>query len=159
MILSNPKTASATLRDRMTDDEPAEARPAPIPAQDRRLAYGTTVGQTVHVSVRRPEPGSVVVHLRGEVDMASVPRLGELIEQRLTAAYLRSVVLDLSEVDFLSTGGLEMLLRAQRRAENRGVTLYIVPDERCVSRLVQLTGTEDRFHLCSSVSEAVAAAR
>jgi anti-sigma B factor antagonist len=158
VILSKPMTTSATLRDRMTDDEPAEARPAPIPTQDRRLAYGTAVG-TVHVAVRRPEPGSVVVHIRGEVDMASVPRLGELIEQRLTAAYLRTVVLDLSEVDFLSTGGLEMLLRAQRRAENRGVALYVVPDERCVHRLVQLTGTADRFSLCSSVSEAVAAAR
>lgn len=157
MILANP-TTSTILRDRMTDDEPADARPAPIPAQDRRLAYGTVVGQTVRVSVGRPEAGSVVVHIRGEVDMASVPHLEELIEQRLTAAYLRTVVLDLSEVDFLSTGGLEMLLRAQRRAENRGVVLYIVPDERCVHRLVQLTDTADRFCLCSSVSEAVAAA-
>lgn len=159
MTLSNPTTASATLRDRMTDDEPAETRPMPIPAQDRRPGHGATVGQTVHVSVRRPEPGSVVVYLRGEVDMASVPHLEELVEQRLTAAYLRSVVLDLSELDFLSTSGLEMLLRAQLRAESRGVTLYIVPDERCLFRLMQFTGTEDRFTLCSSVSEAVAAAR
>lgn len=142
----------------MTGDDVAEAVHASVPVQDRGMGHGTAVGHTVHVSVRRPEPGSVVVHIRGEVDMASIPRLGELIRQRLRAAYLRAVVLDLSEVDFLSTGGLEMLLHAQRRAENRGVALYIVPDERCVHRLVQLTGTEDRFCLRSSVAEAIAAA-
>lgn len=158
MILSNTMTTSVTPQDRMTDDDLAE-QPASIPTQDRRSVYGTAVGHTVRVSMQRPEPGSVVVHIRGEVDMASIPRLGELIRQRLRAAYLRTVVLDLSEVDFLSTGGLEMLLHAQRRAENRGVTLYIVPDDRCVHRLVELTGTADRFSLRSSVSEAVAAAR
>jgi anti-sigma B factor antagonist len=142
----------------MTDDDPAEAGTAPVPVRDRGRGHGTAVGHAVNVSVRRPEPGSVVVHIRGEIDMASVPRLGELIRQRLRAAYLRTVVLDLSETDFLSTSGLEMLLHAQRRAENRGVALYIVPDERCVHRLVQLTGTEGRFCMRSSVAEAVACA-
>jgi anti-sigma B factor antagonist len=153
--LSN-STTGVTSQDRLTDEDTAEAS-VPVPFQERGRGRGTSVGQTARVSVRRPEPGSVVVHICGEVDMASVPRLGELLRQRLRAAYLRTVVLDLSEVDFLGTDGLEMLLHVQRRAENRGVALYIVPDERCLSRLVQLTGTEERFCIRSSVAEAVAA--
>jgi anti-sigma B factor antagonist len=120
---------------------------------------GRAVVQALRLSIERPEPGIVVVRMRGEIDLASVPRLAELIQQRLTAAFLRTVVLDLSEVEFLSTSGLELLLHAQRRAECRGVAMYVVPGGRCVQRLVELTEMTDRFSWRSSVSEAVASAR
>jgi anti-anti-sigma factor len=160
-VIRSKPTTSSTEPGRQPDGTPADPTRETIPSQATswEARHGTPVGQTLHVSVQRPEPGSVVVHMRGEIDMAAVPRLAELIRQRLTAAFLRTVVLDLSEVDFLSTGGLELLLHAQRRAEHRGVALYVVPDDRCVRRLVDLTGTGDRFCWRSSVAEAVASAR
>ena len=154
--LSKPRTNSTPPGRKA--DAPAgapAARQAPVPAQAGE--HGAAAGR-LRVVVERPEPGSVVIRVRGEVDLSSVPRLSELIGQRLTAAYLRTVVLDLSDVEFLSTSGLEMLLHAQRRAEARGVAVYVVPGGRCVQRLVELTDTGDRFCWRSSVAEAVAAA-
>jgi anti-anti-sigma factor len=157
VILSKPMTSVSS------QDQTAHGPPQDPSGQEEIPPQGphaiTSAAAAVHVSVGRPEPGCVVVHLHGEIDMATVPRLAELIGQRLTAAYLRTVVLDLSEVDFFSTSGLEMLLHTQRKAESRGVTLYVVPDQRCVRRLVELTGTAGRFCWRTSVAEAVAAAR
>ncbi len=97
-----------------------------------------------------------MVRVLGEIDLASLPRLDDLISQRLTAAALHTVVLDLSEVTFVGCAGLELLLAAQRRAELRGISLCLVTGSRCVDRLLDLTGLADRFTLRHSVAEAIA---
>ena len=156
MILSRPRTSSRDTGRKSGAGSVREGVPSQSAPED--VHRGTTVAETLRLSVERPERGVVVVHMYGEIDLASVPRLGELIRQRLTAAALRTVVLDLSGVEFLSSSGLELLLNAQRRAEYRGVELYLIPGARCVQRLLDLTGMTDRFRWRSSVAEAVAAA-
>lgn len=114
------------------------------------------ISQALRLSVQRPARGVSVVRVLGEIDLASLPRLDDLISQRLTAAALHTVVLDLSEVTFVGCAGLELLLAAQRRAELRGISLCLVTGSRCVDRLLDLTGLADRFTLRESVAEAIA---
>jgi anti-anti-sigma factor len=133
--------------------------PQRLPSEPHGLVRDAPVGQILHLSVQRPAPGIAVVKMWGEVDLASVPRLNELIRQRLTAAVMQALVLDLSEVTFLSSSGIELLLHAQRRAENRGIAMFVISGARAVDRMLELTGLTDRFTLRSSIAEAVAAAR
>jgi anti-anti-sigma factor len=52
----------------------------------------------------------VVVRVQGEVDTATAPRMGEVVDAQLAAK--RRVVLDLSSVDFMDLHGLAVLIRA-----------------------------------------------
>ena len=77
----------------------------------------------------------------------------------LLLATVVAVVLDLSEVTFFGSAGLELLLHAQRRAEGRRTPLYVVFGTGAVRRLILLTGLADRFTSRDTATEAVAAIR
>ena len=131
---------------------------APRPAGDPPLRHhvGTPM---LRLSVEWPVPGVVVVVIQGEIDLAGVPRLTEMIRQRLTAASLRSVVIDLTGVTYSSSAGLELLVHAHRRAEHRGIDLYVVPGPGPVRRLLEMTGLSAHFTCRDTAAEAVAEAR
>lgn len=111
--------------------------------------------RALRLSVLRPDPGVVVVRMSGEIDLAAVPRLTELIRQRLTAAVLRAIVLDLSEVTFFNTAGLDMLLHAQRRTECKQISMFVVLGTGPVARMMRLTGLTDRFASRETTAQAV----
>lgn len=164
MILSKPSTTSIPHR-RAGTAPPAELPADEIPEVVTPHQPGDPVSaepiftRGMHLTVERPQPGVVVVRIRGEIDLACVPRLTELIRQRLTAAVLRRLVLDLSEVTFCSTAGLELVLHAQNRSEQRGIAMSIVCGNGAVRRLLELTALESRFDCQDSVAEALAEQR
>lgn len=156
MIPSRP--ANGTTRGPFPHVEPDTAQ-VHVP-QRRRPHNGTgrehqQIHHALRMTVRRPETGVVVVSMIGEVDMLSAPRITELIGQRLTAAALRGVVLDLSTVTFMSSFGVELLLRAQHRAQQRDIDLLVVATSPSVHRLLTLTGMTDQFRLRNTVSDAL----
>ncbi|MEY8038029.1 STAS domain-containing protein [Saccharopolyspora cebuensis] len=113
----------------------------------------------LRMAVEWPEPGVVLVRLAGDVDLAAVPVVTELMRQRLTAASLRVVVVDLSGVAFCSSAGVELLLHAQRRSEMRGIELMVVTGDGPVRRVLELSGVAERFVCPDSAVEALARAR
>ncbi|MGP4016084.1 STAS domain-containing protein [Saccharopolyspora sp. 5N708] len=131
---------------------------APRTPDDPVIGRGTCTS-ALRLAVEWPAPGIVVVRIRGEIDLATVPRLTELIRQRLTAAALHTVVLDLSEVSFASSAAVELLLHTQRRAEHRGIRLFVVPGAGAMLRLLTITRLRERFVCRETAAEAVAEAR
>lgn len=113
-------------------------------------------GRPIRVSLDRPRPGIVIVRMAGEIDLAAVPRLREMIRQRLTAAVLHGLVLDLTDVGFCDAAGLELMMEAQYRAEYRGIGLHVVTGNSAVFRLLELTGLTNRFHHYGTVTQALA---
>jgi anti-anti-sigma factor len=75
----------------------------------------------------------VVVRVQGEVDTATAPRMGEVLDAQLAAK--RRVVLDLSSVDFMDLHGLAVLIRAARRDRSR---FNVARPSACVLRLLDL---------------------
>jgi anti-anti-sigma factor len=82
----------------------------------------------------------VVVRVRGEVDAATAPRVGEAVNRQLDRG--RRVVLELSHVDFMDLHGLAVLMRATRRARADGGNFAIAEPAPCVRRLVSLVHAE-----------------
>jgi anti-anti-sigma factor len=74
-----------------------------------------------------------VVRVQGEVDTATAPRMGEVVDAQLAAK--RRVVLDLSGVDFMDLHGLAVIMRATRRDRTRFNVARPAP---CVLRLLDL---------------------
>jgi anti-sigma B factor antagonist len=101
----------------------------------------------------RGAPGLAV---RGEVDIASAPAL-ELALDTAIRESTGAFVLDLSDVDFLDSSGLNVILRARALLgrEDRGVAVVCPPGP--VRRLFEVAGIADLLFLYSTREEAAAA--
>ena len=84
------------------------------------------------------EGSGCVLSLYGELDVASGPVLEKHIK-RLQWAGAAAIVVDLSGLDFVDSAGLQVLIRAFRRAPD-GLTM--LRGSRHVHRVFELTGTD-----------------
>lgn len=104
----------------------------PPPFEVSELTQGTTCTLTV----------------RGDVDLASAPRLGDAL-----AAVLRAepeiVLLDLGQVEFIDSTGLHVILSARARAEDHGIRLVVVESE-AARRLFAVSGVRDLLTIADS---------
>jgi anti-anti-sigma factor len=69
-----------------------------------------------------------------------------------------SVVLDLMGVDFIDSSALGTILRAAQQLESVGKRLHVVAPDGPVKRLLEITGTAQRFSLHGTREDAFAAA-
>lgn len=79
----------------------------------------------------------VVLHLRGEADIAEADRLTAQLSA-LTAGTSRRLVVDLSRLEFLDLAALRTLLVAERELSARGATLVLRSPTPRVRRLLDL---------------------
>jgi anti-anti-sigma factor len=106
--------------------------------------------QPMRLCVRRPRPDTAVVFVRGDVDMLTAPRLTELLVARLRGT-LRTLVVDLSEVDFLGAAGLTALLYADLLARHSGITMRVVTGgNHAAMRPLTVTGIDGRLEVDSA---------
>jgi anti-anti-sigma factor len=90
------------------------------------------------------------VALRGELDMSGVDRAREAIEQA-EAGSATLLVLDLSQLDFVDSTGLEVMLRAARRAHDSGRRLVVRKPSRYVKRLLEMTAIDQSLDVVDDV--------
>jgi anti-sigma B factor antagonist len=99
---------------------------------------------------RRPEPGVLVVEVCGEVDMTTAPSLEGFLEQTVAAAPTRAVIVDLSDVSFIGSHGLSVLLALREGGSVDGATLFLagLTANRRVSRVLEVAGVAALFETC-----------
>ena len=110
---------------------------------------GSPAWQPFSVTVSAGEERSTVT-LRGELDMSGVDRAREAIEQAESGGG-SLLVLDLSELDFLDSTGLEVILRAARRAHDEGRRLIVQRPSRYVMRLLEMTAIAQSLDIVQDV--------
>jgi anti-sigma B factor antagonist len=93
---------------------------------------------TTQVSYRFGVP---LIYVSGELDHASSPTLREVIRQELSDE-VRVLLLELSEVGYIDSGGLGLLFDTVRQLRNRGWAGAIAPNPN-VQRMFELTGLAD----------------
>jgi anti-sigma B factor antagonist len=87
---------------------------------------------------------TIVLALAGDLDIASAPLLERHLDDAATIGSVR-VVVDLSDVEFLDSTGLRVLLTARERLQERGQELRLRPGPPVVQRLFELTQTAGLF--------------
>jgi anti-anti-sigma factor len=90
------------------------------------------------------------VALRGELDMSGKDRLSLAIEQAEEPP-IGLLVLDLSELDFIDSTGLEVVLRAARRAHDNGRRLIVARPSSYVRRLLEMTAIDQSVDVVEDV--------
>ncbi|MCA0328574.1 MAG: STAS domain-containing protein [Actinobacteria bacterium] len=82
-----------------------------------------------------------VIRLSGEVDVARRDELG-LLAQAFVASGSPSVELDLADVDFMDSSGLQLIARLHRTAKLRGGTVHVVGAVAAVRRVIEVSGLD-----------------
>ncbi len=105
-----------------------------------------------HLSIseeRSDDP--IVLKAVGEIDLASAPELETQLTSGLAAG---SVVVNLTEVTFIDSTGLRVLLAAHEQATEQGHKLGLVVATGPVTKLLSITGVDGHLHLFDSVEAA-----
>jgi anti-sigma B factor antagonist len=91
-----------------------------------------------------------VIRVGGELDLATVPTL----EQELQVALDRpvgGVVVDLSELEFIDSTGIAVLVRAMGRSNGSGRLRFVPSRAAGVIRVLDMTGVAERMELAEGV--------
>jgi len=93
-----------------------------------------------------------VVSVGGEVDLETASQLGEhaLDALRDVSPHL---VLDITDVGFMDSTGLKVMVTIARRAELAGGSFAVVGASRPVLRILSLTGLDQVFPLHDSIED------
>jgi len=100
--------------------------------------------------------GVAILALRGELDLATVPRARELLVRLITDHRGEVVVVDVRGVDFADSLGLGVLVGAQRRARSQGGEVRVVVDGGQMAEAFALTGLDAVLPRFSAVEAAAA---
>jgi anti-sigma B factor antagonist len=112
------------------------------------------VDEVVRFDVVEHGGGARVLHVVGEVDTLTAPVLRTRLDEHLAEVEL--LVLDLTDVTFLGSAGLAVLVAARDDADRFGHRLRLVPGSRIVVRALEATGLLNLFDLADSAAEALA---
>jgi anti-sigma B factor antagonist len=100
--------------------------------------------------------GAAVLSVKGEVDVATAPRLREELIGLVTKGH-QHIVVDLEGVEFLDSTGLGVLVGALKRVRTHGGELHLVCTSSRVLKVFEITSLTQVFPIHASVGEAVAA--
>ncbi|WP_433259563.1 STAS domain-containing protein (plasmid) [Streptosporangium sp. CA-135522] len=90
------------------------------------------------------EKHHTVVHVRGEIDLATADLLEAMLDQALIAG-ARWVEADLTRVPFMDCSGLGVLIGAKQRLQQSGGTLTLSGLGPAVQRLLWAAGLDHRL--------------
>lgn len=101
------------------------------------------------------ENGSTVVSVTGSVDALTAPELAKTLSEQVQAGRANLVV-DLMEVEFMSSAGLRTLLGAVKEARSYGGDLRIASSNPGVDKVLKMSGFHTIAKVFTSQAEAIA---
>jgi anti-sigma B factor antagonist len=108
---------------------------------------------SMHVEVTR-RPTHVVAHVQGEVDLATAPELRTILAEFAPGEGV--VVVDLTDVAFLDSSGLSVLVEVHQHLASDGLSsLRLVVTRPTMRRLLEATGLIEIFDVRPSLDDAV----
>jgi anti-sigma B factor antagonist len=102
----------------------------------------------------RHEGDVSVVSARGEVDVFTAPGLDTELDALIAAGSARLVV-DLSDVAFLDSTGLGVLVKALKHAREAGGWLHLVVTSDRIRKIFEITGLDASIPIFDTAQDAI----
>jgi anti-sigma B factor antagonist len=93
-----------------------------------------------------------LVKVGGRLDASSSSQLEDEIDRLLEKT--KKIILDFSEVSYLSSSGLRVLLSIKKQTEGQG-GLVLIKLIDIVRKIIQVAELDDYFHLADSLEDAI----
>ena len=108
------------------------------------------------VEVQRLSGVAVVVRMTGELDTLTAPAVdAQLTDVQADLVGSATLVVDLSDLTFMSSAGLALLVTHHERCAEQGSRLRVVTgDNRSVLRPLRVTGLDTVLDLVATVADA-----
>lgn len=103
----------------------------------------------------REHETATVLSVHGEIDIATVPHVREALLRVFTTTLPRHLVVDLSDVTFLDSSGIGVLVGAHRRVTSEGGWFTVVVSTPLVRKVLQLSGLLRVWRVTSCVDDAL----
>ncbi|MBQ7182485.1 MAG: STAS domain-containing protein [Clostridia bacterium] len=87
---------------------------------------------------------TLTISLTGRLDTLSAPELDSFLEKNCPA--VDSLILDLADLEYISSSGLRVILKAQKALHGRGGVLIRSPNK-IVSEVFAVTGFDKILHV------------
>ncbi|WP_232248569.1 STAS domain-containing protein [Streptacidiphilus rugosus] len=150
-----PAARTREMMARATPGPPHTARPdrkehGPMPSET--WEHGETAEGRFAVT-ESVDPRESVLRLVGELDHDTAPALRAALG-RCEQAGAGRILVDFSDLGFCDSTGLNLLLEARTRAQERGASLALVGMPPGVARVFEITGAGTLFPQYASVDEA-----
>jgi anti-sigma B factor antagonist len=110
---------------------------------------------TFELTVEEVDDRTAVLIVRGEIHLATAPEFSKRLNA-VIAEGKSAVIVDLTEVGFVDSTGLSVLLNALRRITRAEGSLTLVCTNPTVLRLFQVTKLDTTFTIVASRDEALA---
>lgn len=111
-----------------------DAMPVPADGQD----------DLIRLSCRLMAGGFAEVSIRGELDLATADRTVRFVSE-IIDRHEGTISADLSGLTFCDACGLGALIRIAAHAERAGRTLELTKPSRAVTRIMRITGVDERL--------------
>ncbi len=105
------------------------------------------------VTLSTPRVGTVRAALSGDLDYLSVPYLNDALKATMTVPNLRELILDLSDITYLSGAGLGAMVALRHTLREKDAELYLSGCHGQVLRILQVTRLVFFFQLLSDKQE------
>ncbi len=108
----------------------------------------------LHIDFKSDEDGArLLFKLRGSLDLATAPTVRAALSEA-TETGTQDLIVDLTQLEFLDSTGLGVLIGAHRRAAERGGSLRLVVSEGPILRLLNITGLIAVFAVYHTLEDA-----
>jgi anti-anti-sigma factor len=87
----------------------------------------------------RLENQTRIVAIAGNVDALTAGEVTQYLSGRINAE-MKQIILDLSQVDFMSSAGLRMILTALKASRYEGGDLYLAGTQPSVEKMLKVSG-------------------
>ena len=93
--------------------------------------------------------GALRVSLHGDIDFTNAPGVRQAIEEAVSGERRGTVRVDLADVPFLDSSGVEVLVAAYRLAESLGARCAIEGPSRAVFEHLRMIGLAELFDIAA----------
>ena len=92
--------------------------------------------------LHEPDDGVLVLSMSGELDLATVGPVREATKAATDSGDYRCLVFDLSQLDFMDSSGIQVLVDTNRRMKARGGHLRVVSNSPNIGKVLEITALD-----------------
>jgi anti-sigma B factor antagonist len=107
-----------------------------------------TIQELFQVTSSEPQEHEVRLALQGELDLMTAPVMKDAIDKAASNGY-RRMVLDLTELRFIDSTGMHLLVEAQRRMTAKRAETVVTSPPPHVAKVFEVMGLDRVFGLAT----------